>query len=281
MAKHSWVTERFEENRPRLRGVADRMLGSLSEAEEAVQEAWLRLNRIDTATVDNLGGWLTTVVSRVCLDMLRSRKSRREEPIGAQVTEPRVAHGEGADPEGEALLADSVGVALLVVLDALTPAERLVFVLHDLFGMPFDEIGSIVGRSPAAAKQLASRARRRVRGSPATSDAGSASARSGRGVSESGARRRPRGPARRARSQRRHAHRWRGTHRWRGSGRRRHTARTQGRFDMGETVDRDVARAAIRTAGAHQWIGWIDPRNRRQAVPGTDLHLHERQDRAA
>ena len=174
MAKHSWVTERFEENRPRLRGVAYRMLGSLSEAEDAVQEAWLRLNCIDTATVDNLGGWLTTVVSRVCLDMLRSRKSRREEPIGAQVTEPRVAHGEGADPEGEALLADSVGVALLVVLDALTPAERLVFVLHDLFGMPFDEIGSIVGRSPAAAKQLASRARRRVRGSPATSDAGRA-----------------------------------------------------------------------------------------------------------
>ncbi|PYR47893.1 MAG: RNA polymerase subunit sigma-70, partial [Acidobacteria bacterium] len=163
-----------EENRPRLRGVAYRMLGSLSEAEDAVQEAWLRLNRIDTATVDNLGGWLTTVVSRVCLDMLRSRKSRREESIGAQVTEPRMAHGEGADPEGEALLADSVGVALLVVLDTLTPAERLVFVLHDLFGMPFDEIGSIVGRSPAAAKQLASRARRRVRGAPAPSDAGRA-----------------------------------------------------------------------------------------------------------
>jgi RNA polymerase sigma factor (sigma-70 family) len=174
MDQHSWLTGRFEENRPRLRGVAYRMLGSLSEAEDAVQEAWLRLNRIDTATVDNLGGWLTTVVSRVCLDMLRSRKARREEPIGAQVTEPRMAYGEGADPEGEALLADSVGVALLVVLDTLTPAERLVFVLHDLFGLPFDEIGSIVGRSPAAAKQLASRARRRVRGSPAPSDAGRA-----------------------------------------------------------------------------------------------------------
>jgi RNA polymerase sigma factor (sigma-70 family) len=154
--------------------VAYRMLGSLSEAEDAVQEAWLRLNRSDTATVENLGGWLTTVVSRVCLDMLRSRKSRREEPIGAQVTEPSVVRGEGADPEGEAVLADSVGVALLVVLDMLTPAERLAFVLHDLFGMPFDEIGSIVGRSPAAAKQLASRARRRVRGSPAPSDAGRA-----------------------------------------------------------------------------------------------------------
>ena len=174
MDEQGWLTERFEENRPRLRGVAYRMLGSLSEAEDAVQEAWLRLNRIETATVENLGGWLTTVVSRVCLDMLRSRKSRREEPIGAQVTEPSVVRGEGADPEGEAVLADSVGVALLVVLDTLTPAERLAFVLHDLFGMPFDEIGSIVGRSPDAAKQLASRARRRVRGSPAPSDAGRA-----------------------------------------------------------------------------------------------------------
>jgi len=172
--RHSWLTERFEENRPRLRGVAYRMLGSLSEAEDAVQEAWLRLNGADAATIENLGGWLTTVVSRVCLDMLRGRKSRREEPMGAQVTEPIVVRGEGADPEGEAVLADSVGVALLVVLDTLTPAERLAFVLHDLFGMPFDEIGSIMGRSAAATKQLASRARRRVRGSPAPSDAGRA-----------------------------------------------------------------------------------------------------------
>src|SRR5688500_14154443 len=176
MDDQSWLTERFEENRPRLRGVAYRMLGSLSEAEDAVQEAWLRLNRTEAGTVENLRGWLTTVVSRVCLDMLRSRKSRREEPIGADVTEPSVVSGEGADPEGEAVLADSVGVALLVVLDTLTPAERLAFVLHDLFAMPFGEIGSIIGRSPAAAKQLASRARRRVRGSPspAPSDAGRA-----------------------------------------------------------------------------------------------------------
>jgi RNA polymerase sigma-70 factor (ECF subfamily) len=174
MDQQSWLTERFEENRPRLRGVAYRMLGSLSEAEDAVQEAWLRLNRSDTASVENLGGWLTTVVSRVCLDMLRSRKSRREEPIDTQVTEPSLVRGQGADPEGEAVLADSVGVALLVVLDTLTPAERLAFVLHDLFAVPFDEIGSIVGRSPDAAKQLASRARRRVRGSPASSDAGKA-----------------------------------------------------------------------------------------------------------
>jgi RNA polymerase sigma-70 factor (ECF subfamily) len=168
--EQGWLTERFEENRPRLRGVAYRMLGSLSEAEDAVQEAWLRFNRIETATVENLGGWLTTVVSRVCLDMLRSRKSRREEPIGAQVTEPSVVRGEGADPEGEAVLADSVGLALLVVLDTLTPAERLAFVLHDLFAMPFEEIGLIVGRSPEAARQLASRARRRVRGAPAAPD---------------------------------------------------------------------------------------------------------------
>lgn len=174
MDEQRWLTERFEENRPRLRGVAYRILGSLSEAEDAVQEAWLRLNRIDTATVENLGGWLTTVVSRVCLDMLRSRKSRREELIGAPVSEPSVVRGEASDPEGEAVLADSVGVALLVVLDTLTPAERLAFVLHDLFGVPFDEIGSIVGRSPDAAKQLASRARRRVSGSPPPSDAGRA-----------------------------------------------------------------------------------------------------------
>jgi RNA polymerase sigma factor (sigma-70 family) len=172
MDEKGWLNERFEENRPRLRGVAYRMLGSLSEAEDAVQEAWLRLNRTDAGTVENLGGWLTAVVSRVCLDMLRRRKSRREESIGGQVIEPRVVPREGADPEGEAVLADSVGVALLVVLDTLTPAERLAFVLHDLFAMPFDEIGSIVGRSPDAARQLASRARRRVRGSPAPSDAG-------------------------------------------------------------------------------------------------------------
>src|SRR4029453_148449 len=161
-----WLIERFEENRPRLRGMAYRMLGSLSEAEDAVQEAWLRLNRSDASTVNNLGGWLTTVVSRVCLDMLRSRKSRREEPMVLQVTERAVLRGEGADPEGDAVLADFVGVAVLVGLTTLTPAERLTFVLHDLFAVPFDQIGSIVGRTPDAAKQLASRARRRVRGPP-------------------------------------------------------------------------------------------------------------------
>src|SRR5262245_27138814 len=174
MDEQRWLTERFEENRPRLREVAYRMLGSLSEAEDAVQEAWLRLNRIDTTTVENLGGWLTTVVSRGCRDVLRSRKSRREEPMAAQVTEPSLVRGEGADPEGEAVLADSVGVALLVVLDTLTPAERLAFVLHDLFGVPFDELGRILGRSPDAAKQLGSRGRRRVRREREPSDAGRA-----------------------------------------------------------------------------------------------------------
>ena len=170
MEQQDWVTERFEENRERLCAVAYRLLGSMSEAEDAVQEAWLRLTRVDTAAVDNLAGWLTTVVSRVCLDMLRSRNSRREEPMNMHAAEARVVSGGGMNPEGEALLAESVGIALLVVLDKLPPAERLAFVLHDLFALPFDEIGPIVGRSPAAAKQLASRARRRVRGSSAPSD---------------------------------------------------------------------------------------------------------------
>jgi RNA polymerase sigma-70 factor (ECF subfamily) len=174
MHGQGWLTERFEENRPRLRGVAYRMLGSLSEAEDAVQEAWLRLSHVDTDTIENLGGWLTTVVSRVCLDMLRGRKLRRERLRGEQVAEPRAVRGEGADPENEAMLADAVGIALLVVLDTLSPAERLAFVLHDLFDLPFDEIGAIMGRSPAATKQLASRARRRVRGSPAPSEPGRA-----------------------------------------------------------------------------------------------------------
>jgi len=170
MDERGWLTERFEAQRPRLRGLAYRMLGSLSEAEDAVQEAWLRLQRSDATAVDNLGGWLTTVVSRVCLDLLRARKSRREEPMDVQAIEPRA---DGVDPEDEAVLADAVGVALLVVLDTLTPAERLAFVLHDLLAMPFDEIGAITGRSPAAVRQLASRARRRVRGSSET-DAGKA-----------------------------------------------------------------------------------------------------------
>jgi RNA polymerase sigma factor (sigma-70 family) len=164
MEGHEWLAERFEANRAHLRAVAYRMLGSLSEADDAVQEAWLRLSRSDTSGVENLGGWLTTVVARVCLDMLRSRKARREEPLGANVPEPIANREAGTDPEHEALLADSVGLALLVVLDRLTPAERLAFVLHDMFAVPFDEIARIVGRSPTATRQLASRARRRVRG---------------------------------------------------------------------------------------------------------------------
>lgn len=162
--ENDWLAERFEENRPHLRAVAYRMLGSPTEADDAVQEAWIRLSRADTGGIQNLGGWLTTAVARVCLDMLRSRRSRREESLDAQVPESVVSREGGVDPEREALLADSVGVALLVVLETLSPAERLAFVLHDMFAVPFNEIAPIVGRSPAAARQLASRARRRVQG---------------------------------------------------------------------------------------------------------------------
>jgi RNA polymerase sigma factor (sigma-70 family) len=163
MGERDWLAEQFEENRGHLRGVAYRMLGSLSEADDAVQEAWLRLSRTDTSDVENLGGWLTTVVGRVCLDMLRARKTRREESLDARVTGPIVNRAGGSDPEQEALLADSVGLALLVVLETLEPAERLAFVLHDMFAVPFDEIAPILGRSTQAAKMLASRARRRAR----------------------------------------------------------------------------------------------------------------------
>jgi RNA polymerase sigma factor (sigma-70 family) len=162
--EREYLAERFEANRTHLRAVAYRMLGSVSEADDAVQEAWLRLNRSGADDVENLPGWLTTVVARVCLDMLRSRKARREEPFGPHVPEPIVSREDGVDPEQEALLADSVGLALLVVLETLGPNERLAFVLHDMFGVSFDEIAPIVGRSPAAARQLASRARRRVQG---------------------------------------------------------------------------------------------------------------------
>ena len=154
----------FESERDHLRAVAYRMLGSATEADDAVQETWLRLSRSDALSIENLGGWLTTVISRVCLDMLRSRKSRREESFESELTEPVAENSQGTNPEQEALLADSVGVALLVVLDTLTPPERLAFVMHDMFDVSFDEIASIIGRSPQAARQLASRARRRVRG---------------------------------------------------------------------------------------------------------------------
>jgi RNA polymerase sigma-70 factor (ECF subfamily) len=168
VTRSDWQTEEFERNRRHLQAVAYRMLGSATEAEDAVQEAWLRLSRSDTDEVANLGGWLTTVVARVCLDMLRSRRARREDYVGSWLPEPVVTIENG--PEDEAVLADSVGLALLVVLDTLTPAERLAFVLHDMFGMPFDEIAPIVERSEAATRQLASRARRRVRGAQPSSD---------------------------------------------------------------------------------------------------------------
>jgi RNA polymerase sigma factor (sigma-70 family) len=172
MNERDWLAERFEANRGHLRAVAYRMLGSVTEADDAVQEAWLRLSRSDADAIENLGGWLTTVVARVSLDMLRSRESRREDPLdGVRLPEPIVSPSDGVDPEQEVLLADSVGLALLVVLETLDPAERLAFVLHDMFAVPFDEIAPIVGRSPVAARQLASRARRRVRGVAPVPDA--------------------------------------------------------------------------------------------------------------
>jgi RNA polymerase sigma factor (sigma-70 family) len=168
---HEWLAERFEAKRTHLRAVAYRMLGSRSEADDAVQEAWLRLSRSDTSGVENLGGWLTTVVARVCLDMLRSRQARREEPLDAPVSERPGGGDEGLDAEHEVLLAESVGLALLVVLETLAPAERVAFVLHDMFDLPFDEIAPIVGRTSTAARQLASRARRRVQAGATAPDA--------------------------------------------------------------------------------------------------------------
>jgi RNA polymerase sigma factor (sigma-70 family) len=164
MEDQEWLAQRFEEHRIRLRAIAYRMLGSLTEADDAVQDAWLRLSRTGADDIENLGGWLTTVVARVSLNMLRSRRSRREEPIGPHVPEPIVDPADGTNPEHEALLADSVGLALLVVLETLAPPERLAFVLHDMFAVPFDEVATVLDRSPEAARQLASRARRRVQG---------------------------------------------------------------------------------------------------------------------
>jgi RNA polymerase sigma factor (sigma-70 family) len=171
MHEQDWLAGRFEEHRGHLRAVAYRMLGSLSEADDAVQEAWLRLSRSDADDVENLGGWLTTVVARISLNMLRSRRTRREEPLGPRMPDPIVDPADGTNPENEALLADSVGLAMLVVLEKLSPPERLAFVLHDMFAMPFDEIAPIVDRSPEATRQLASRARRRIQGDRAIPDA--------------------------------------------------------------------------------------------------------------
>jgi len=170
MDEDAWLTERFTEHRTHLRAVAYRMLGSVSEADDAVQEAWLRLSRADTGSVENVAGWLTTVVARVCLNMLRTRGSRREDPLDVHMPDPIISREDGGDPEQEALLADSVGLALLVVLDTLTPAERLAFVLHDMFAVPFEELAPMIERSPAAARQLASRARRRVQGAAPAPD---------------------------------------------------------------------------------------------------------------
>ena len=171
MSEQDWLAQRFEQDRRRLRAVAYRMLGSMSEAEDAVQEAWLRLSGSESGEIENLSAWLTTVVARVSLNMLRSRAARREQPLSPRLPDPVVDRADGVDPEHEALLADSVGLALLVVLETLTPPERLAFVLHDMFGVPFERIASLLDRSPQAARQLASRARRRVRAQPTSPDA--------------------------------------------------------------------------------------------------------------
>jgi len=170
MRDRDFLAQRFEDQRPQLRRIAYRMLGTVDEADDAVQEAWIRLSRTDESSVENLGAWLTTVVSRVCLDMLRTRRARREEFVGSWMPEPIVAIGDGPSPEDEALIADGVGIALYIVLETLSPAERLAFVLHDMFAIPFDEIARIAGRSPEAVRQLASRARRRVQASKTKPD---------------------------------------------------------------------------------------------------------------
>ena len=174
MDERDWLAERFQEHRPRLRAVGYRILGSTSEADDAVQEAWIRLSRVDSGEIDNIEAWLVTVVGRVALNMLRSRKTRREQPLGEHLPDPIVDRTDGIDPEHEALLANSVGLALLVVLETLTPAERLAYVLHDMFSVPFNEIGAILERSPDAARQLASRGRRRIRGAGMTPGADAA-----------------------------------------------------------------------------------------------------------
>jgi RNA polymerase sigma factor (sigma-70 family) len=174
MDERGWLAERFEEHRPRLRAVAYRMLGSTIEADDAVQEAWIRLSRTGAGEIDNLEAWLVTAVGRVALNMLRSRRTRREVPLDAHLPDPIIDRADGIDPEHEALLTDSVGLALLVVLETLTPAERLAYVLHDMFSVPFDEIGAIIDRSPDAARQLASRGRRRIRGANSTPDSDAA-----------------------------------------------------------------------------------------------------------
>ena len=226
MNDSEWLADRFEEHRPRLRSVAYRMLGSLTEADDALQDAWLRVNRAGADEVDNLGGWLTTIVARVCLNMLRARNRRREEFFEEHLPDPIVSPYGAAQPEEQALLADSVGLALLVVLDTLTPAERLAFVLHDMFELPFDEIAPMVDRTPEATRQLASRARRRVKGADGSGSGPrrGPSARGRRRLLRGGARRRLRWPRRGPRSGRRSA---RGLQRqasapgvpWRGGGR--------------------------------------------------------------
>ena len=240
MDERDWLAEQFEEHRGHLRAVAYKMLGSLSEADDAVQESWLRLSRSDTSEVENLRAWLTTVVARVSLNVLRSRRTRREEPLDVRVPDPVVSRDDGTQPEHEALLADSVGLALLVVLDTLGPAERLAFVLHDMFGVPFDEIAGMVDRSPAAARQLASRARRRVQGAaPVARRRPRRSATRRRRLLRRRARRRLRRARRRPRSGRRVARRRR-------SRRRPRSSAARARWPRGRSPSRGSHRSSAR-----------------------------------
>ncbi len=273
MDERAWLTERFEEHRTRLRAVAYRMLGSLSEADDAVQDAWLRVSRADTSSVENLAGWLTTVVARVCLNMLRKRESRREEPLDVHIPDPIISREDRGDPEQEALLADSVGLALLVVLDTLTPAERLAFVLHDMFAVPFEEIAPMIERSPAAARQLASRARRRVQGAaPAPDPDLSAPARCCRRV----LRRCPRRKLRRAHLG--------APPRRRATCRRRPGARPPDRRDprrasRGRTSGHRHAARSVRATGVDQRSRRSRRRCGRPVVLGHGLHCRAREDR--
>ena len=271
MDQQEWLAQQFEDHRPHLRAVAYRMLGSLSEADDALQDAWVRLSRADTSEVENLEGWLTTIVARVALNMLRARKTRREQPLDVHVPDPIIDSADGTDPEHEALLADSVGLALLVVLETLTPAERLAFVLHDMFAVPFEEIAPIVERSPEATRQLASRARRRVRGRPTVPDAGLERPMGGcRSVPRSRPERRLRCACRRARS------------RCRAPGRRRANWPITAGSGSGDHRQPGPALVPGRpddAARAHQWCGGDCHLPPRAALLGRRHHGEKRQDR--
>ena len=266
MTDSQFLADRFEQNRDHLRAVAYRMLGSASEADDAVQEAWLRLNRSEGDAIDNLGGWLTTVVARVCLDMLRARTSRREDELDEQLPSIPTHHHASPSPEQDALLADSVGLALMVVLDRLAPAERLAFVLHDMFDLSFDEIASIIGRSTVATRQLASRARKRVRSGDAPSPCYLKTKKSGRRVSGSAARRRLQCSRLRTRSRSRCPRRCSLRY-------SRAANRSSRRRVLGSPGHQNRPGSKSRTCCSHQWRCWRDDRSSWTSLPRSSIHL--------